>query len=588
MRRAARRGIGQQSAKLRIPGISGTIPVMMMSNRTWQQPLRRLTDLGLRLAAIAILAVMVLRATVSIDSSHDTWWYHLPWAARLAGLLPADTYVLGDFLEHRYAGFPVLWEWLQGWIWRLTGRPEAVNLLSLGSLLIFVGHLYARFRVPAHLAFLALVAIPLVQIEATIAYADLTANLALTSALLLLPPLYSPDPGHRRSDLAVFFIACALAANLKLQLIPVTGVVYLVGLIAAIRAWRRETGGRGHSWGQTITAVLAVTLISAVIFYVPSRNLLSFGNPFYPLAVKVGPLVFDGPEGPPTLKAPDRQRMLVEARGRMPRGPAHPTAPAPEPASARPAPPPAHISAIGTPTPWLQSVLEIGMEPLLGRGIWSLAGEQDPPLPSHHGGYFGWYVVVNLLLLAFLVSRRRREHPGVLALFAATTLVTAFLPSHQILRYYLYWMLVLVSLNLMLLRPRPPLPASSAGTDLQRLFGSVALLALLLVVYATRAELIQPRFYFVEDLIEVRRDPTVLAAVEQNAPTCLAGERPPRYFLYSQLFNPGKTYRLKMGPPAGHSIDAVPRVCAGWNPVVATGEDTGLLPARPNGANRSP
>lgn len=553
----------------------------MTNTSTLIDRLRRLTDLGLWLAATGILLILLVRAAVSIDTSVDTWWYHLPWAARLAGLMPADAFVFDDFLEQRYAGFPLLWEWLQGQVWRLSGRPESINLLSLGSLLLFLGFLRARFRVPLHLGLLALIAVPLIQIHATAAHVDLPANLALTAALLLLPPLYLAGNANRRLDLLVFLLACALTAHIKLQLIPVVGLVFAVGLGATILAWYREGRRQRHPPTQTLGAILAVALVFTLTFFIPIKNLAIHGNPFYPMALKAGPITFDGPQST-YVSHTDRLRMLLEARSPAPPVAGREAAPAPAAAASKATESQAHLRAIGNPARWAASVFEIGMAPVLGQGLWNLLASQDPPLPPRHGGFFGWYVVLNLLLLAFLIARRFRERVGLLALLSAATLVAAFVPSQQILRYYLFWMILLVSLNLIMLRPAPPQPAASAATDGQRLLGSAALTAFLLVVYATRAEFFQPRFYFLEDLLETRRDPAILSAVERAAPACLAGERPPRFFVYASLFNPGKSYRLKTGPAAGHRSDEIPAACGpGWTPVIASREDAGLLPPRP-------
>lgn len=547
--------------------------------------LRLLTDLGLWLAAAGILLVLVVRAAVSIDSSHDAWWYHLPWAARLAGLMPADAFVFDDFLEQRYAGFPVLWEWLQGWAWRLTGRPEAANLLSLASLLVFIGFLRARFRVPPQLALLALVAVPLVQIHATAAQVDLPANLALSAALLLLPGLFAASSSTRRLDLALLALACAVTAHAKLQLIPVVALVFAAGALAAALARRREAKTSRPGAARTAAVMLGFALVSVVVFAVPLKNLAIHGNPFYPIQLKVGPIELPGPQAH-YLSHTDRLRLLVQARS-----PAPPAAPSPDSppriaASAERKGPRLSdpMSGIGNPVGWLASVLEIGMEPVLGRGLWNQLSAQDPPLPPRHGGFFGWYVLANLMLFAVLALRRPREHAGMLALLAITSLVAALLPNQHILRYYMFWMLLLVSLNLTLLAPGPAATGKFLA-DGRRLFGVLGLASFLLVVYATRAEFVQPRFYFAEDLIETRRDPAVLAEVERAAPACLAGERPPRVFLYASLFNPGTEYRLKSGPAAGHHVDEIPDACGeGWTPVIATREDAGLLPARPAAA----
>jgi hypothetical protein len=553
----------------------------MSERRAGLDRLRLLTDWGLALAAVAIASVLVLRAAVSIDSSTDTWWYHLPWAARLGGLLPAERFVFSELLEQRYAGFPVLVEWLQGQLWRLTGRAEAAGFVSLGALGLFVVFLRLRFRVPPQLAFIALIAVPLIQIHATAYHTDLPANLALTAALLLLVPLFAPAGASRRGDLALFVLACGLAAHSKPQLIPAAAAVFAAGL-GALALGRLRNPGRGPLIGAgSLAWALGIVLATGAVFSVPLKNAVRFGNPFYPIAVRLGPIALDGPETG-YISHDRRLAMLAEYRQAAaratPQRRAKKAAARPVAVAAAPPPPPLDLGA--KPSAWAASALELGMEPVLGKGLWNLLSAQDPPLPPRYGGYFGWYMVLHLALLAGLVVARPRSGAVPLALFAGATAAAALLPSSDILRYYLFWPILLVSQNLILLRAAAPASPASERGDWERLVGLMALGAFLLTVYATRAEFFQPRFYSLEDLIERRRDPAVLARVESHPSACLAGERPPRAFLYTELFNPGKTYRLKTGPEAGHGRDEIPATCgAGWTPTVAERDDAGLIPS---------
>ncbi len=545
--------------------------------KRWPQGLdlaRKLVDYGLILAALGILLALALRAAVSIDGSHDTWWYHLPWAARLAGLMPADGYTFDAATEARYAGFPVLMHWIQGQLWSLAGRAESANFLALGSLAVFALFLRLRFKVPLQLTLLALLAVPLIQIHSTAAYVDLPANLALTAAILMLLPLYSRDAPLTPGDVTICILACAVTAHSKLQLTPVVALVLAGGIGALVLRWLRLPSRPPLSGGRVLAASLAVALIAAAVLAVPLRNLVLYGNPAYPFALKIGPWTLNGPEG-----IQERHDALLRdlMAARSP-GPA--TAPA-APAQSQ-APPAERSLPMGTdPLAWAYSVLEIGMEPLSGRGQWSIAGGQRPPLPERYGGFFGWYVVYNLILLAALVARRRTERAEILTLFLAASLVASLMPAQVFLRYYMFWMILLVSLNLILLRPAGPAGATGTLGDGQRALGLVALGAFLLAVYATGADYVRPRFYFLEDLIAHRRDPQILAQVAGHPSSCLVGEQAPRVFLYAPLFNPGTQYRLKMGPVAGERPERVAQACGpGWTPVVAERPDAGLLPPR--------
>ena len=47
----------------------------------------RLTTLALQAAALGLLLIVLrwVKTLVDVDNHFDSWWYHLPWAARLAG-----------------------------------------------------------------------------------------------------------------------------------------------------------------------------------------------------------------------------------------------------------------------------------------------------------------------------------------------------------------------------------------------------------------------------------------------------------------------------------------------------------------------
>src|SRR5262249_26053283 len=116
---------------------------------------------------------------------------------------------------------------------------------------------------------------------------------------------------------------------------------------------------------------------------------------------------------------------------------------------------------------WLCSVLEIGVRPLFESRRWTIdqwASWDSPALRM--GGFFGAYVVFHLILLGWTVARDRSRRARVVGIgFWAFTLPVAHLPQSHELRYYLCWMMVLVSLNLWLVcgEARPPAVTASEG-----------------------------------------------------------------------------------------------------------------------------
>src|SRR5688572_10755000 len=83
----------------------------------------------------AALAIGTLaKAWTDVSSEWDVFYYHLPFAARLAGVVPEDVYAFTPANDARYDGFPLATEALQGLARRIAGRPEAANLVAWGAL----------------------------------------------------------------------------------------------------------------------------------------------------------------------------------------------------------------------------------------------------------------------------------------------------------------------------------------------------------------------------------------------------------------------------------------------------------------------
>ncbi len=89
----------------------------------------------LSLVAIALVTSIFLKAIFDLDNNYDPGWYHLPFAARLGGILPREMFI-GDekWFEPRFDGFPLLAHFLQGVFWRITGRIQSTNLVGFFSI----------------------------------------------------------------------------------------------------------------------------------------------------------------------------------------------------------------------------------------------------------------------------------------------------------------------------------------------------------------------------------------------------------------------------------------------------------------------
>jgi hypothetical protein len=189
--------------------------------------------------AAVVIALLCARSLLRPDDSWDAWAYHLPFAARLWNIVPRSSLELEDHLELLFRAYPVGVEWLQGALWKLTGRLQAGE--QFRSAPSFRRVLHRRFAVGRAASVFALLAIPMVQIHATNAYVDLPGNLAAAAGILLTFRAWTaerPDP----SDATLAALAAALAANAKFQMAPVAALVG-VSLALLLIAPRREPAG---------------------------------------------------------------------------------------------------------------------------------------------------------------------------------------------------------------------------------------------------------------------------------------------------------------------------------------------------------
>ena len=98
---------------------------------------RQVLETILKAIALIIAVSIFLKAIIDIDTNYDVGWYQLPFAARIWGIVPAESFLSEDLIEYRYDGFPLLANFFQGLLWKLTGRIQATNLVGYLSLIIY-------------------------------------------------------------------------------------------------------------------------------------------------------------------------------------------------------------------------------------------------------------------------------------------------------------------------------------------------------------------------------------------------------------------------------------------------------------------
>ena len=443
-------------------------------------------DRALLGAAAIVLVSAFVTAVHDMSQAWDVGYYHLPFAARLVGILPRESFVFHAANAARFEGFPLLGERLQGILWRITGRPECTNLVAFAAVPLFAWFLRARFAVPLHLTVLALFAVPLVQTHATSGYVDLPANAAASVVILLAIESVASRTAPSARMIALALGAAAVAANMKALLHPIVAVaiVVLAARVLAARAWRT-------------LAVFAIAL--PVVFATPLANLAEHGNPYYPVQLSIAGHALPGIEGAYDSSPP----WLLHA----PR-----------------------------PVRFACSLAEMRIRPMSEERRWTVdQWMPDETGGNRMGGFFGAYVLANLALLAWRAWRDRSREARVACVgFAVTTLVIACMPQSHELRYYMCWMIVLVAINLEL--------ACRAGSEPPgpRAIGVVAFLAMAIVVASTRAAYVTPTGSRFEELVAKKVDARLLDGIRDGERVCVVRE--PWNLLWAAQFHAPKSY----------------------------------------------
>jgi hypothetical protein len=244
---------------------------------------RVLTTLGSVAAGLAVLALgdLAVRSALRLNLRWDTFAYHLPYAA-LHGGLPIP-YEMNDLVRPAFDAYPVLPELVQGVLWRLTGSMNATGVVNYIALAMFLA--YARLALGAPLGLVALGALtaPLVIIHASSSYVDLFGNAFLAIGLCSCLALYLAPERARRAIVWGAPLALAAAAWSKYLLAPIAGVAF--ALFAALSLRTSPIAGLSRS---RVASYLGLIGLLAAAPYL--KNLIVFGNPFWPLRL---PLIGD-------------------------------------------------------------------------------------------------------------------------------------------------------------------------------------------------------------------------------------------------------------------------------------------------------
>lgn len=468
----------------------------------------------LSIVALTLTVSVFLKVILDIDNNYDPGWYHLPFAGRIWGILPKEMFT-GDekWFEPRFDGFPLLAHFLQGFFWRITGRMQSTNLVSFLSIVGYWFFLRNYFAVPLYLSVIALFSIPLVLTHVSTSFVDLLGNVGTSILVMMTYSFYKNRQLPRIQELLIAFLGAAIAVNTKTQLQPLVFVILIVvGIRLGWLYWREKSLTK-------LFKILPIALLASIIIFAsPVKNTVLYGNPLYPIKIEVGGIVLNHKLNPEAFEEGNRQLS------------------------------------------WLKSVLEINA-PL----TWTPDQWSKYPSRSRRGGFFGAYVVFNLLLLlGFLVreliqnrslpkSDRPREAKLAVLTAIAMTLVPLNFPQSHELRYFMYWMICLVSLNLYLVS----LPKNQRllGRWLQPKYVSLVYAVFLTIVLVKIGTFFaKPSLITLDKYVTFGVKPGFLKQIKPDAQVCLVSKHigediqtapiaALKYvFLYSSYFHPELDY----------------------------------------------
>ena len=472
-------------------------------------PIRKLNinEIKLCLKTIALVLIILLGIKAVVDGCElwDSLAYHLPFAAKLWGIITPDQYILNTNWESWYEGIALFGEFLQGFFWYVTGRPESTNLVAYLSLCIFIYFLKCYFKIPLFLSTIALLAIPLVQVHATASYVDLPGNVGMSVLILMTYRLYLNPKVFNRQDMLVLFLGAACATNIRLQLVPLVFLVLSFAIFKIIHNWIKSYEDSESKKPSLLPQLLIISTALIIIFAPPIKNTLVYGNPFYPIGIKIGKIELKSTRPLFSDKMiPGKKTTRIER--------------------------------------WLYSIFEIIPRPFF-RGNWNHDSSSHGP-DDRKGGFFGAYVVINLIFLGYLFYKfRSKETILALCLMVIISIFTMISPSSGKLRYYMFWMIVLVSLNLFLgthLCRKRELPSYINDASM----GLFATVALIFVLFSTNARFILPNFVSFNDIVVryVKKD--VLKQVQSKNLKCMPRKMAPFHFLYISKFHPPSKYSI--------------------------------------------
>ena len=448
------------------------------------------------LLAIALLLFIAVIAIMNPDPSWDSQEYHLPFAARLAGIFTKDEYKMRPMVEGYYDGIAKLTEFVQGILWRMTELPGAANLVGLISLMILIVVSSLLFKIPLWQLTLFYLSIPLVLRHSYSSYVDLAANAFLTLAIVtFFSAIMQKDYSIKK--LVFILIPLAISANMKLYQLVIGAVLAVIIFLFFAFSWIKAK----IRLKKILLYLLIFLIFIAAAYWQLGYNYFRFSNPIYPIS-----FTFQGHEFPGNSKASTYSH-IVNAFS-MPKD---------------------------NPYYFARSLTEMDLWRVRPGTMYTIdmnLGHYNAILSARMGGFF----VVNLIfwgvgLLIFSLFSQNRAIFKCLVILGILAVTASFLPSSSELRYVMFLPLTLATLFLIGLQdPIRKRWSKVTGTVIQ-----VAIFVFVAYLVVARSDYF-PRALTLEQCHTQVAEVKAKYVVDVVSPVCIYGETPEAF--YYKLANP--------------------------------------------------
>lgn len=448
------------------------------------------------LIAIALILFIAAIGIMNMDPSWDSQAYHLPFAARLAGIFTKDEYKMRPMIEGYFDGIAHMAEVVQGLLWRLSGLPGSANLVGLISLVVLIVVSSHLFTIPLWQLTLFYLSIPLVLRHSYSSYVDLAANAFLTLAIVtFFSAIMKKDFSIKK--LITILIPLAISANIKLFQLVIGAVLAVFIFLFFAFSWIKNK----VRFKMVLLYLLIFLIFIVAAYWQLSYNYLRKDNPIYPIAFAI-----KGHEFPGLAKASTYSHIVN-----------------------------AFSVPKSNPYYFLRSVSEYDLWRVRPETLYTIdmhLGHYDPILSARMGGFF----VVNIIfwgigLVIFSLFSQNRAIFKCLLLIGILTVVTSLLPSTSELRYVMFFPLTLATLFLIGLHD----PVRKRWSRVTGIVIQVAIFAFVAFLVVARSDYF-PRALTLEQYHAQVAEQKAKYEVDFDSPLCIYGDMPEAF--YYKLANP--------------------------------------------------